>query len=214
MKRVITTIVIVFISFTLFSQSFYKYQGKKIDLYADNTMFVVQSNSRLVEKQNNVLEESLKKGEIKFFQKIPNNRFLVGVDKMQPENYDYTSNVYRDDGNRMVIIFPRIVVMFKEEINLQQFLDKYEGKLIQDGGGNQKYVLKCDVSHSEEVLRLVNEIDTRNDVIWCEPEFFSDYRIDNTLYPQQYYLKNTGQNGGTAGVHRQLQQQLMLFPQS
>ena len=47
---------------------------------------------------------------------------------------------------------------------------------------------------------MVNELDIREDVIWCEPEFLSDYRVNNTLYPQQYYLNNTGQNGGTVGI--------------
>ena len=58
----------------------------------------------------------------------------------------------------------------------------------------------CGVSRSEEVLQLVNELDSSDDVIWCEPEFLSDYRTNNTLYPQQYYLKNTGQDGGTPGI--------------
>ncbi|MDP3916075.1 MAG: S8 family serine peptidase, partial [Bacteroidota bacterium] len=200
MKKVFTTILIVFISTLLFAQSFYRYQGTRIDLSLDSNLYVVQPNSQLVEKQNSAFEEKLQKGEIGFFKKIPNNRFLVGGAKLQPENYDYISNVYRDDGNGMVIILPRIAVMFKQEVNLQQVLDKYDGKLIKDGGGNRKYILKCDVSHSEEVLKLVSELDTRDDVIWCEPEFLSDYRANNTLYPQQYYLKNTGQNGGTAGI--------------
>lgn len=50
------------------------------------------------------------------------------------------------------------------------------------------------------MLKLVNELDARDDIEWCEPEFFSEYRVDNILYPQQYYLRNTGQNGGTAGI--------------
>lgn len=141
MKKVFTTILIVFISTLLFAQSFYRYQGTRIDLSLDSNLYVVQPNSQLVEKQNSAFEEKLQKGEIGFFKKIPNNRFLVGGAKLQPENYDYISNVYRDDGNGMVIILPRIAVMFKQEVNLQQVLDKYDGKLIQDGGGKRKYIL-------------------------------------------------------------------------
>lgn len=37
-------------------------------------------------------------------------------------------------------------------------------------------------------------------VLWCEPDMLSGYRLSNTLYNQQYYLKNTGQNGGTVGI--------------
>jgi subtilisin family serine protease len=200
MKKIIITLAIVFTSTVLFSQSFYWYQGKKIDLKADSSTFVVQSDMLLIEKQNTVLKEQLQKGEIEFFQQIPNNRFLVITAKLHPENYDYFSNVYRNIENGIVIILPRIVVMFKEGNALQPVLDKYEGKLIKESGSNQKFILKCNVAHSEKVLQLVNEINSRNDVVWCEPEFLSDYKVDNTLYPQQYYLNNTGQYGGTAGI--------------
>lgn len=37
-------------------------------------------------------------------------------------------------------------------------------------------------------------------VEWCEPEMLSNYKVSNPLYPQQYYLKNTGQNGGISGI--------------
>lgn len=200
MKRVFTTVVIVFIFTSLFSQSFYRYQGKRIDLRVDSNTFVIQSNNQLVDKQNSAFEEKLKKGEIEFFQKMPNNRFLVRGAKLQFGNYDYFSNVYRNEESGMTIILPRIVVMFKQEGNLQHVLNKYEGKIVKERGSNQKYILKCNVARSEEVLQLVDELDSRDDVVWCEPEFLSDYKVDNTLYPQQYYLKNTGQNGGTSGI--------------
>ncbi|WP_026475023.1 hypothetical protein [Alkaliflexus imshenetskii] len=200
MKRFFTTIVIGFISTILFSQSFYRYQGEKIDLKIDSTAFVIQLSNQFVEKQNSVFEEKHRKGEIDFFQVMPGNRFLIRGTKLKAENYDFFSFVYRDNGSGMVIVLPRIVVMLKPDATLQLILDKYEGKLVKESGGNQRYVLKCNVAQSGEVLRLVNDLDTRDDVMWCEPEFLSDYRTKNTFYPQQYYLKNTGQNGGTAGI--------------
>jgi subtilisin family serine protease len=201
MKKFFITLIIVLVSTTLFSQSFYRYQGKKIDLRVDSTTFVIQTDKQqLAEIQDSVLKEQLQKGKIDFFQNMPNNRFLVVGSKPQPENYDYFSNVYRNDENGMVIILPRIVVMFKQGANLQPVLNKYEGKLVKDSGTKQKYILKCNVDQSKEVLKLVNELDSRDDVVWCEPEFLSDYKVDNTLYPQQYYLNNTGQDGGTAGI--------------
>lgn len=102
--------------------------------------------------------------------------------------------------NSIVIILPRIVVMLKQGANLQSVLGKYKGKLVRESGDNQKFILRCIATQSEEVLKLVNELDARDDIEWCEPEFFSEYRVDNILYPQQYYLRNTGQNGGTAGI--------------
>ena len=123
----------------------------------DSTTFVIQTDKQqLAEKQDSVLKEQLQKGEIEFFQNMPNNRFLVVGPKPQPENYDYFSNVYRNNKNGMVIILPRIAVMFKHGANLQPVLNKYEGKLVKDSGDKQKYILKCNVGQSEEVLKLVN----------------------------------------------------------
>ena len=38
------------------------------------------------------------------------------------------------------------------------------------------------------------------EIKWCEPEMFAGRKLDNPLFPQQYYLKNTRQNGGTKGI--------------
>lgn len=63
-----------------------------------------------------------------------------------------------------------------------------------------KYILKCIFKSSKDVLNLIQEISNFPEIEWCEPEMLSDFKTNNPLYPQQYYLKNTGQNGGTSGV--------------
>lgn len=200
MKKISTLITILFITVSLFSQSYFRYQGQKIQLSADSTAFVIQTNIQSAEKQNSALEKQLQEGEIKSFQKLPGNRFLVIGNKSLPGYYDYFSTLYRSEVNSIVIILPRIVVMLKQGANLQSVLGKYKGKLVRESGSNQKFILRCIATQSEEVLKLVNELDARDDIEWCEPEFLSEYRVDNTLYPQQYYLRNTGQNGGTAEI--------------
>ena len=35
-------------------------------------------------------------------------------------------------------------------------------------------------------------LNTLNEIEWCESEMLSDYKLDNSLYSAQYYLKNTG----------------------
>ncbi|MCD6597751.1 MAG: hypothetical protein J7L04_08695 [Bacteroidales bacterium] len=91
----------------------------------DSTMFVIQADKQLAVKQYSALKEQLQKGGIDFFQKVSNNRFLVVGAIPQPEKYDYFSNVYRNVENGMVIILPRIVVMFKNDSTLQLVLNKY-----------------------------------------------------------------------------------------
>lgn len=85
----ITALISVFISSALFSQSYYRYQGKKVDLKTDSEMFVVQVEQQFAETQHIVLDKQLQKGEIKLYKKIANNRFLVYGLKSQPRNDAY-----------------------------------------------------------------------------------------------------------------------------
>ncbi len=90
MKPLFITIFIILISNTLFSQSYYRVQDKKINLNADTTAYIIQTDKRFVEKCNSTLKAQLQKGEFESFQKISNNRFLIVGVKSQPRNYSYT----------------------------------------------------------------------------------------------------------------------------
>ncbi|HRC89910.1 MAG TPA: hypothetical protein PK910_07830 [Bacteroidales bacterium] len=87
MKKFLTTILIVCISSLAFPQSFYKYKGKQIDLIKDSSTFLIQTYNHLFENLNSSLEEQFQKGEIDFFQKMPNSRFLVIGNKPKLEYY-------------------------------------------------------------------------------------------------------------------------------
>lgn len=54
----------------------------------------------------------------------------------------------------------------------------------------------------DRVLPLANKIYESGLVKWCHPDFLSNFKLDvnDPLYSNQYYLKNTGQGGGTFGV--------------
>ena len=93
MEKISTLITILFISVSSFSQSYFRYQGQKIQLSADSTAFVIQTNIQSAEKQNSALEKHLQEGEIKSFQKLPGNRFLVIGNKLLPGYYDYFSTL-------------------------------------------------------------------------------------------------------------------------
>ena len=201
MKKIITIMAIIIASISILrAQSYYLCQGKKVNLKIDSTMYAVQTNINNYDKQLLVLDIKQQNGEIKFFQKIMDDLYLVEGEIPISGEYNYFSNVYLNNDNKIVIIVPRIIVMFKDDKASQLVLDNYKNTLIKDKGSKQKYVFNLIVSSSKEVLELVSEIDSREDVIWCEPVFYSEYSLNNTLYTQQYYLNNTGQNGGTAGI--------------
>jgi len=141
MRKVFIRIVIALFSASLFSQSFYRYQGNVVDLKVDSTLFVIQTDEQFAERQNSYLEKQLSLGEIRSFKKIANNRFLVARDVPHLGEYGYYSYAYRNSKNDMVIILPRIGVMFRQAgIQLQEVLESFKGKLIKESGENQYFI--------------------------------------------------------------------------
>lgn len=57
-----------------------------------------------------------------------------------------------------------------------------------------------EVIPGNDVLKVANEIKESGLVEWCQPNFIADRKVGNPLYPDQYYLNNTGQFGGVAGI--------------
>lgn len=52
----------------------------------------------------------------------------------------------------------------------------------------------------KDVFSLSESIYQSGLVEWVQPDFISAFLHNNPLYPQQYYLNNTGQNSGTANI--------------
>jgi subtilisin family serine protease len=184
----------------LFPQSLYRYQGSKIDLRIDTTLYFIQTKEDLAESLNSILETKIQVGEIPAFQRISLNRFLIAGKIPKDRSNDYFSSLYRDNENEYIIILPRIGLSLKRGSTLLPILEKFEGKLRIESESKQHYILICDVSNSEEMLKIAEDLSNENDILWCEPEFLSEYRYANPLYPYQYYLRNTGQFSGTVGI--------------
>ena len=62
---------------------------------------------------------------------------------------------------------------------------------------NSSYTLA--LKDVKDLFSLTESIYQSGLVEWAEPSFISAY-LNNPLYPQQYYLNNTGQNSGTVNI--------------
>lgn len=111
----------------------------------------------------------------------------------------YISNIYHTKNNSTIVVLPRIVVYLKPSTTIDNILNNIKDLEVESKGG-QQYILKCNVKTSSEVMNIIKILDNMSEVDWCEPEMFMNFKTHNTLYEQQYYLKNTGQNGGTSGI--------------
>ena len=200
-RAIILSILFLIGNEFLLAQVSYRFKSKEINLKIDSTLYFIQSDNRILTDLTNAeLNKKLKSKEIDRYDKISDNRFLISSRKSDMDIKGYFSNVYHNEQKSKIIILPRIVVMLKKDESIENILKSYIEELSIEAGEKQKWVLKCHLNKSEDVLKITNEIYKRKDVEWCEPELFSELHFYNPLYPQQYYLRNTGQNGGTSGV--------------
>ena len=138
---------------------------------------------------------------VKSFDKISTNRFLVvSAEEAVANTLGYVSDVYRNPDQCKIVVLPRIVLSMKEGRMIDPILEKFYGKVSVEQKDGSRYILRCHLNHSKDVLDVIAMLNTLNEIEWCEPEMLSDYKSDNPLYSAQYYLKNTGQNGGIRGI--------------
>lgn len=57
-----------------------------------------------------------------------------------------------------------------------------------------------EISSTSNCVNLANRIQESGLVEFCQPNFIGGIKLANPLYPDQYYLNNTGQFGGTPGI--------------
>jgi peptidase families S8 and S53 subfamily len=127
------------------------------------------------------------------------NQYIVRAKGNIESDQDYISNIYKSEGSEPIIVLPRIVLVLNEGKTITPILRKFRNVTVEETNG-RKFVLKCNVQRSENVLNIIKSLSESREIKWCEPEMLIGYKCNNPLYPQQYYLKNTGQNGGTKGV--------------
>ncbi len=123
------------------------------------------------------------------------------IDRSQITKSDYVSDFYRSGQTSGIIVLPRLVVKIKEGYSLSSVLDGRSAMLQFDDAKNDNiYILNVTLKNSSDVLTLANQISGIESVEWCEVDLMGAIKKCNPLYSNQYYLKNTGQGGGTVGM--------------
>jgi hypothetical protein len=103
--------------------------------------------------------------------------------------------------NKPFYLTGEIVLQLKEGVTPQEILSKFQisGKVVDEISAG---VIVIQLDNWGETIQLANSIYESELVEWCHPNFITaiERTTSDPLYAQQYYLKNTGQNGGTAGI--------------
>jgi hypothetical protein len=104
-------------------------------------------------------------------------------------------------GDNPFYLTGEILLQPKENVDISQIIKLCQNKIYVITA--TKYnTYKMGVNDWAEIIKLANKIYESSVVEYCHPNFIAEivkHQAD-PLYPEQYYLNNTGQFGGTAGI--------------
>ncbi|MEJ7820685.1 MAG: S8 family serine peptidase [Chitinophagaceae bacterium] len=209
-KLIVILAVLFLFSFQSNAQKFYYSKGKKVFLSEDTTSISIKGktinsykklasvlgvNSNLVFDTVSLKDVAV----IRFSSSLIKDQItnLLKADT----NVLYLSNLFKG-GNIPFIPTGEILLATKDNITTSVLLQKLqltsEAYFIKESYGIK--VLK--VLDIQKIFDVANKIYESDLVKWSHPNFFVpiEHFTNDPLYTQQFYLKNTGQGGGTAGI--------------
>jgi len=108
-----------------------------------------------------------------------------------------------DTGLRLIPT-EEVIIRLKEEIDPQTFFGSDWPRARRLAGTADQFILALSGAAAEQMLAEVSNRARDSRVKWIEPDFVAQsihHLIpDDTYFPSQWHLNNTGQGGGTAGA--------------
>lgn len=200
MKKYFILFLLIYIcQLSLLAQVGYRYEGRFIKLIPDN------SSARYIQIQQNNKQklQVITAFEKKFkgkFTRIDSCGFILTNPEESIGRDFYSSQIYSTVDGYKIIVLPRFAIKLRDNANIDEILNSLNGELLFDKEQYSIHMFNCTLSNSAEILSLNEKINQLDFVEWCEPMMITSIKEFNTLYTQQYYLHNTGQNGGTSGI--------------
>ena len=112
----------------------------------------------------------------------------------------YKSDIYVYGDFGQIIVLPRISLELKDESDINDVISSYELPMRIRNQHRSIYRLDCEANTSDEIFEVISRMHQDKRLNWAEPVIITNAKRCNTLYGDQYYLKNTGQGGGTATI--------------
>ena len=199
MKKIIILSILIISCTNVFGQLGYRNGSSFIELYPDNNSlyFVQTKDAGQMTKMKESAENDQNGGRI--VAELSKNACIVSSKALGADNY--ISDIYKNSVGHKLIILPRFAIKMKAGYEIDEVLTVFGENLTLDKKEINIFKVDCNSNNSVEVLTLNKEINSLESVEWCEPMIIGEAQKNNTLYGSQYYLKNTGQNGGTVGVY-------------
>lgn len=184
MKRLSLLLVVVLLSLNSLSQNGYWFDSTWVELTPiENEIILNNHNGQSKDFTNPIIACS--------------DNAVKSMDSLMVYKVYLRQTSYCDT----IVILPRIITKVKDQEIVNQIIELFANRLYVDNCvTNSIYEFRCSVNSDVDVLKLVDRISRISGVEWCEPDMMFNLHYFNNLYPLQYYLYNTGQNGGTPGI--------------
>lgn len=199
MKHLLFIISFILSSVQVYGQFGYYYKSKFISLIPDCSLYYIQTQTS---EQMSQIKESLSRGNdsIRCISTLSSIGCLfTSIPEILPKEC-YYSNIYYSENDFKIAILPRLAIKLKIGHSIDEVLVLHKDVLKLDIEKSGIFIFDCNLNTSEDVLKLNELIYQMDATEWCEPMMISNIKKFISLYPSQYYLHNTGQNGGTPGV--------------
>lgn len=185
------------------AQNGYIYKGKFISVEpVDNNIYYINlsKDTDTKETDSNKIKSSFSFADFTILSKLSDKEYVISS-KEKPENAtSYISQYYKDSNNSEFVILPRVVMKLANSHVAETIAKEFNGAMELDTCLYGIYRWNCNLKDPEKILKLSCQISVMEGVKWCEPVKMSNIKSQNTYYPQQYYLHNTGQSGGQSGI--------------
>jgi subtilisin family serine protease len=210
MKKISLIIALLVLSnLALCQQLFYYSNNSKVYLTEDKSYLLVLVNSNKTQFAENIIQPMV----AKYFDSYEISP-TYNLIKIKPKNSDKATNaiallknnpdvkavwysIYTQDN---IPIIPTGEILYSSKSNLKAPFDNSLNTNA-DGSNSNMFNIATNIDNSE-IFAIANSYYENGDAKWCHPNFWSPISLftNDPLWNQQYYLRNTGQLGGIAGI--------------
>ena len=157
---------------------------------------------------SNISKTDNKKMKLISFQGTDKTNTIGLVKQWKNKGHILTSNVVfvNQNGEETAALTDQIVVRLKQESDypiLQKSIESYKiSNIKKDEFDNLTYLLNVDYSSEKDAMQIANELYETGLFEYAEPDLmlFIKYATNDTFFPLQWNLSNTGLYGGTSGI--------------
>jgi subtilisin family serine protease len=125
----------------------------------------------------------------------------------------YSGHVFIDrQGKEIAAMTNQLIVKLKNKNDytvLEKSIKPYDiNKIVRTEFDSSTYLLSLNYSSEKNAMQIANELYETGLFDYAEPDLmlFINYETNDTYFPQQWALKNTGQNGGASGIDIKVEQ--------